>query len=225
MERAKERVEADIAFVKDLGFENRSALAQLLNLLGKRKQIIAQSDKLFQEQDRTTGAVSDFLSESAYAQAKYFAAQQFGKVQASYKAVTEPQPEALRVSYQAVAKEFLKACDVPSASYCAPALSEIGFEAKRYQQWLSQASGEKSSVVTRELDSYFSKEAQALAVQLNDAVNRGNVEARWFNTLGLENQGMWRFMGIGSQNGITRLDIPQELPGQHSLNFSQGVTQ
>ncbi|MBC7531503.1 MAG: hypothetical protein H7318_07985 [Oligoflexus sp.] len=218
-------LKADIAFVSQLEFENRSALAQLLNLLGKRNQTIAQSEKFFQEQDRSMGAVSDFLSESAYASAKRFAAQQFAKVQSSYKAESEPVPEALRGAYQAVAKEFMKACDVPSSSYCAPALSEVDFEAKRYQQWLTQAAGSKSSVETRELDSYFSKEAQALAVQLNDAVNRGNVEARWFNTLGLENQEMWRFLGIASQNGITRLDIPQDLPGQPSLNFSQGVAQ
>ena len=119
----------------------------------------------------------------------------------------------------------MKACDLPYASHCAPAISEILFEARRYEQWLDQSIGPMGNNETRELKAYFAKEQKAFTRQLNDAISRGNNEARWLNAFSRENKDMWRFMGLGSQNGLSNLDIPQQLKGQYTFNFSQGVSQ
>jgi hypothetical protein len=215
----------DIAFIKAKGFESQAALAQLMNLSLKRNPAQPQDSKVFTENDRSLGAVGDFISETAFEAAKIFAISSFVKVQESYKSSKEQSQENLRTSYKAVAKEFAKACDVPSASHCAPAMSELGFEAKRYAQWLADATGTKSTDESRELKAYFEKEEGALSKQLADAISRGNNKARWLNAFSRENSGMWRYIGLGSQNGVSRLDIPQQLQGQNSLSFSQGLSQ
>lgn len=218
-----EELRADIAFFQKQGFENRSALAQMLNIYIRRNPGIPQSEKFFAESDKTLGAVGDYLSESAFSLAKLYSVSKFAKVQDSYKAATEPSPEILRTSYDSVVKAFMRACDVPSASHCAPALSELSFEAKRYAKWLDQSIGGKSTDKTRELKAYFEKEQIAVGKQLDDAIASGNNKANWLNAFSRDKPDMWRFIGLGSQTGVSRLDIPQALPAQNSLEFTQGV--
>jgi tetratricopeptide (TPR) repeat protein len=170
---------------------------------------------LFNEEERQLLAVADLLSWNALQQASLQAEVRYNTVRNAIMRNESTIIDQMQNSYKQSYGAFLQACQTTYAGYCAPGLSMLLAEAKRYQELArdlvmpEDASSSSQAAKRDQFIEALETDGKALAQRMLEVARTGNTDPVWLANLASQTQRFWALEGQSSVQRMGFLDLPE----------------